>query len=253
MNVKANMKISDILKIKKFFVCGAGTDETLPIGACYHSAEMNGIKPESLDTLYLGSNTTYDKKDISSLDKFAITKFNSEEQILEKILENKIVAICRGRMEMGQRALGNRSIIADPRTRSNVEKINNSIKKRDFWMPFAPIILEEYQDLLIENPKKIDSPFMTIAFETKDGKNKFPAAVHQADGTARAQLLRKEQNPVLWNLIFKFYEKTGIPALLNTSFNLHGEPIVRTIQDAIRVFDKSELEVLWFNEHIIEK
>ena len=84
-------------------------------------------------------------------------------------------------------------------------------------------------------------------------KNKFPAAVHQADGTARAQLLRKEQNPVLWNLIFKFYEKTGIPALLNTSFNLHGEPIVRTIQDAIRVFDKSELEVLWFNEHIIEK
>jgi len=253
MNVKANMKISQIPKIEKFFVCGAGTDETLPIGACYHSAEMNGIKPEPLDTLYLGSNTTYDKKDISSLDKFAITKFNSEEQILEKILENKIVAICRGRMEMGQRALGNRSIIADPRTRSNVEKINNSIKKRDFWMPFAPIILEEYQDLLIENPKKIDSPFMTIAFETKDGKNKFPAAVHQADGTARAQLLKKEQNPVLWNLIFKFYEKTGIPALLNTSFNLHGEPIVRTIQDAIRVFDKSELEVLWFNEHIIEK
>ena len=253
MNVKANMKISQIPKIEKFFVCGAGTDETLPIGACYHSAEMNGIKPEPLDTLYLGSNTTYDKKDISSLDKFAITKFNSEEQILEKILENKIVAICRGRMEMGQRALGNRSIIADPRTRSNVEKINNSIKKRDFWMPFAPIILEEYQDLLIKNPKKIDSPFMTIAFETKDGKNKFPAAVHQADGTARAQLLKKEQNPILWNLIFKFYEKTGIPALLNTSFNLHGEPIVRTIQDALRVFNKSELEVLWFNEHIIYK
>ena len=253
MNVKANMKISDILKIKKFFVCGAGTDETLPIGACYHLAELNGAKPEPLDTLYLGSNATYDEKDVSSLSKYTTTKFNSEEQILEKILENKIVAICRGRMEMGQRALGNRSIIADPRTRSNVEKINNSIKKRDFWMPFAPIILEEYQDLLIENPKKIDSPFMTIAFETKDGKNKFPAAVHQADGTSRAQLLKKEQNPILWNLIFKFYEKTGIPALLNTSFNLHGEPIVRTIQDALRVFDKSELEVLWLDEHIIYK
>jgi len=253
MNVKANMKISQIPKIEKFFICGAGTDETLPIGACYHWAEMNGIKPKPLDTLYLGSNAMYDEKDISSLAQYTVKKFNSEEQILEQILENKIVAVCRGKMEMGQRALGNRSIIADPRMRSNVEKINNSIKKRDFWMPFAPIILEEYQDLLIENPKKIDSPFMTIAFETKDGKNKFPAAVHQADGTARAQLLRKEQNPVLWNLIFKFYEKTGIPALLNTSFNLHGEPIVRTIQDAIRVFDKSELEVLWFNEHIIEK
>ncbi len=253
MNVKANMKISQIPKIEKFFVCGAGTDETLPIGACYHWAEMNGIKPKLLDTLYLGSNAVYDEKDISSLAQYTIKKFNSEEQILEQILENKIVEVCRGRMEMGQRSLGNRSIIADPRTRSNVEKINNSIKKRDFWMPFAPVILEEYQDLLIKNPKKIDSPFMTIAFETKDGKNKFPAAVHQADGTARAQLLKKEQNPILWNLIFKFYEKTGIPALLNTSFNLHGEPIVRTIQDALRVFDKSELEVLWLNEHIIEK
>ena len=253
MNVKANMKISQIPKIEKFFVCGAGTDETLPIGACYHWAEMNGIKPKLLDTLYLGSNAVYDEKDISSLAQYTIKKFNSEEQILEQILENKIVAVCRGRMEMGQRSLGNRSIIADPRIRSNVEKINNSIKKRDFWMPFAPVILEEYQDLLIKNPKKIDSPFMTIAFETKDGKNKFPAAVHQADGTARAQLLKKEQNPILWNLIFKFYEKTGIPALLNTSFNLHGEPIVRTIQDALRVFDKSELEVLWLNEHIIEK
>ena len=253
MNVKANMKISQIPKIEKFFVCGAGTDETLPIGACYHWAEMNGIKPKPLDTLYLGSNAVYDEKDVSSLAQYTIKKFNSEEQILEQILENKIVAICRGKMEMGQRALGNRSIIADPRTRSNVEKINNSIKKRDFWMPFAPVILEEYQDLLIQNPKKIDSPFMTIAFETKDGKNKFPAGVHQADGTARAQLLKKEHNPILWNLIFKFYEKTGIPALLNTSFNLHGEPIVRTIYDALRVFDKSELEVLWLNEHIIEK
>ena len=253
MNVKANMKISQIPKIEKFFVCGAGTDETLPIGACYHWAEMNGIKPKPLDTLYLGSNAVYDEKDISSLAQYTIKKFNSEEQILEQILKNKIVAVCRGRMEMGQRSLGNRSIIADPRTRSNVEKINNSIKKRDFWMPFAPVILEEYQDLLIKNPKKIDSPFMTIAFETKDGKNKFPAAVHQADGTARAQLLKKEHNPILWNLIFKFYEKTGIPALLNTSFNLHGEPIVRTIHDALRVFDKSELEVLWLDEHIIEK
>jgi len=253
MNVKANMKISQIPKIEKFFVCGAGTDETLPIGACYHWAEMNGIKPKPLDTLYLGPNAVYDEKDISSLAQYTVKKFNSEEQILEQILENKIVAVCRGKMEMGQRALGNRSIIADPRTRSNVEKINNSIKKRDFWMPFAPVILEEYQDLLIQNPKKIDSPFMTIAFETKDGKNKFPAGVHQSDGTARAQLLKKEHNPILWNLIFKFYEKTGIPALLNTSFNLHGEPIVRTIHDALRVFDKSELEVLWLDEHIIEK
>jgi len=253
MNVKANLQISKISNIEKFFVCGAGTDETLPIGACYYWAEMNGKTPKSLDSLYLGSKATYHENDILSFSQYDVKKFNSEEQILEKILENKIVATCRGKMEMGQRSLGNRSILADPRINSNVEKINNSIKQRDFWMPFAPIILSEYQDLLIDNPKNLESPFMTIAFETKDGKNKIPAAVHQADGTARAQLLKKEQNPILWNLIFKFYEKTGVPALLNTSFNLHGEPIVRTVEDGLRVFEKSELEILWLDDHIIEK
>ena len=253
MNVKANMKISEISGIDKIFICGAGTDETLPIGACYHYAETHGIKPQKLENLYLGSQPTYDDKEIEGLSQYSITRFTSEEQVLEKILENKIIAVCRGRMEMGQRALGNRSIIADPRSLANVEKINKSIKKRDFWMPFAPVVLSEFQDMLIENPKKIESPFMTIGFNTKDGKSKFPAGVHQSDGTARAQLLKKEENPTLWNLIFKFKEKTGVPALLNTSFNLHGEPIVRTIQDALRVFEKSELEVLWLENHIIEK
>ncbi len=253
MNVKANLEISKITNIENFFICGAGTDETLPIGACYNWAQMNGVNPKPLTSLYLGSDAKYEEKEVLSLSEYTVTKFDSVEQILEKLLEGKIIATCRGNMEMGQRSLGNRSIIADPRISSNVEKINNSIKKRDFWMPFAPIILSEYQDLLIKNPKNLESPFMTIAFETKDGKNKIPAAVHQADGTARAQLLKKEQNPILWNLIFKFYEKTGVPALLNTSFNLHGEPIVRTVNDGLRVFKKSELEVLWLDNHIIEK
>tara|TARA_B110000438_G_scaffold210725_1_gene202749 strand:+ start:2920 stop:4710 length:1791 start_codon:yes stop_codon:yes gene_type:complete len=253
MNVRANLEISKISNIQNFFICGAGTDETLPIGACYNWAQMNGINPKPLTSLYLGGGAEYEEKEILSLSEYNVKKFDSEEQILEKLLEGKIIATCRGNMEMGQRSLGNRSIIADPRINANVEKINNSIKKRDFWMPFAPIILSEYQDLLIKNPKKLQSPFMTIAFETKDGKNKIPAAVHQADGTARAQLLKKEENPVLWNLIFKFYEKTGVPALLNTSFNLHGEPIVRTVNDGLRVFKKSELEILWLDNHIIEK
>ena len=96
-------------------------------------------------------------------------------------------------MEMGQRSLGNRSIVADPRFHDNIGKINRSIKQRDFWMPFAPIILFEYQDIIIKNPKKINSPFMTITYETIKGKEIFPAATHQADGTARAQLLKKDQ------------------------------------------------------------
>tara|TARA_B100001540_G_C15230525_1_gene383702 strand:- start:236 stop:523 length:288 start_codon:yes stop_codon:yes gene_type:complete len=94
---------------------------------------------------------------------------------------------------------------------------------------------------------------MTIAFNTINGRNKIPVGVQQADETARAQLLKKEQNAILWELISKFYEKTGIPALVNTSFNLHGEPIVRNIDDAIRVFKNSDLDILWLEDHIIEK
>jgi len=260
MNVKTNMRIGQIPGIKNFFVCGAGTDETLAMGACYQFGSEQKIKPKNLDSLYLGDEAIYKDESIHKstgnsalFSKYKINDYQNTEQILEKILENKIVATCRGRLEMGQRSLGNRSILADPRDRYNIEKINRMIKSRDFWMPFAPIILEEYQDEIIINPKKFYSPFMTIAFETKEGKKKIPAAVHQYDGTARPQILKKEVNPELWDLIKKFYNKTGIPALLNTSFNLHGEPIVRTIEDAEHVFSNSGLEVLWLDRHIVEK
>ncbi len=253
MNVKANLVISKIPQIKKFFVCGAGTDETLPMGACYHQATLSQISPKPLTDLYLGDNANYTESQLTQIDGIKINSFSSTEQILDHLLDNKIIGVCRGRMEMGQRALGNRSIICDPRSIQNVEKINDSIKNRDFWMPFAPIILDEYQDVLIENPKKLESPHMTIAFETKNGKELIPASVHRSDGTARAQLLKKSVNPELWNLIYSFYEKTGIPAVLNTSLNLHGYPIVRTIDDALHVFQNSKLDLLWLENHMIEK
>ncbi len=253
MNVKANLAISKIPKIEKLFICGTGTDETLPIGACYNFSTMFNISPKPLNDLYLGDEASYTYDDLQQYEKLTISDFSSTDQILEQILENKIIGICRGRMEMGQRALGNRSIIADPRNPFNVDKINTSIKNRDFWMPFTPIILDEFQDILIKNPKKIESPYMTIAFDTINGQEKIPAAVHRSDGTARAQLLKKEINPVLWEIIYKFYQKTGIPALLNTSFNLHGFPIVRTVKDAVDVFNNSKLDTLWLNDHLVTK
>jgi len=253
MNVKTNLVISKIPEIQKFFVCGAGTDETLPLGACYHYAANLGASPKPLNDLYLGDTAKYTSTELPESGGLSVQEFSSVDQILSEILDNKIIGVCRGRMEMGQRALGNRSIIADPRNYYIVEKINTSIKNRDFWMPFAPIILEEFQEVLVKNPKKIQSPFMTIAFDTLDGKEKIPASVHRSDGTARAQLLKKEVNPILWELIYKFYKKTGIPALLNTSLNLHGFPIVRTVNDAIDVFNNSKLDTLWLNEHLISK
>ena len=204
--------------------------------------------------MYLGINADYDFRDLKKFSQYKVTKVNNIKQVLNCLLKHQIIAVCRNRAEMGQRALGNRSILADPRFSSNIQKINNAIKQRDFWMPFAPVILSEYQKKLIKNPKNIESPFMTFAFETTNFAHKnLIAAIHQADKTARAQILKKDHNKDLWNLINLFYKKTGVPGLLNTSFNLHGYPIVNTIFDAKKVFEKSDLSALWLNNHLIEK
>ena len=254
MNVKANYQISKIKKIKKIFVCGSGTDDTLPIGACYDYASKNKKKTIPLKNMYLGINADYKINDLKKFSKYKITKVTNIKQVLNCLIKHQIIAVCRNRAEMGQRALGNRSILADPRFVQNIQKINNAIKQRDFWMPFAPVILNEYQKKLIKNPKNIDSPFMTFAFETTTFAHKnLIAAIHQADKTARAQILSKKHNKDLWKLIYLFYRKTGVPGLLNTSFNLHGYPIVNTIFDAKNVFEKSDLTALWLNNHIIEK
>lgn len=254
MNVKANMEISKISNIKKLFICGSGTDDTLPIGSCYHWAEKNNIKTYPLENMYLGAEADYVEKDLNIFSKYFVKKVKNLDQILNAILKHQIISVCRGRAEMGQRSLGNRSILADPRKVENVFKINKAIKQRDFWMPFAPVILDKYQNLLIKNPKKIKSPYMTVAFETTKYAHKaIPAAIHTADKTARAQILEKKENVDLWNLINLFYKKTKVPALLNTSFNLHGYPIVNTIIDAKKVFENSDLTALWINNHLIEK
>jgi len=254
MNVKANYQISKLKKIKKIYVCGSGTDDTLPIGACYDYASKNNKKTLPLENMYLGTHANYSNKDLKKFSKYKITKVTNMKQVLNCLIKHQIIAVCRNRAEMGQRALGNRSILADPRYGQNIQKINNAIKQRDFWMPFAPVILSEHQKKLIINPKNLESPHMTFAFETTSFAHKnLTAAIHQADKTARAQILKKIHNKDLWELINLFYKKTGVPGLLNTSFNLHGYPIVNTIFDAKKVFEKSDLSALWINNHLIEK
>ena len=254
MNIKANQKISQIPGISKFFVSGGGTDLSLAIGACYLETEMSGSSPEYLSTMYLGPIEEYPNGIIEKLShKYKISKFDNIQKILDRILEGKIVATCLGRAEFGPRALGNRSILADPRKRENIEIINTKIKNRDFWMPFAPIVLSEYQDKIISNTKKIECPHMTIGFDTVNGREKIPAAIHSADSTVRPMILKQDYNPKIWELVNLFYKKTGIPVLLNTSFNLHGEPLVESVTDAFSVFERSDLDVLWLDHHIVEK
>ena len=157
-------------------------------------------------------------------------------------------------MEFGARALGARSILADPRGIDTVKRINYKIKNRDFWMPFAPVVLRERVSDYFLNEKDLNSPFMTIGFETTDlGKRDLKAALHQADETGRPQMIERQNNPMYYDIVKSFEDITGVGALLNTSFNLHGLPIVRTPEDALFVLENSGLDALLLEGTLIRK
>ncbi len=252
MNVKMNKAISEMDCVSSMFVCGSGGDESLSIGGCYYINDRNNMRSKPLNNLYLGYDIGEEMADIafeSFSDKYAITSDVKLSNIAEILRKGEIVAVIRGQAEFGARALGNRSILADPSRRETVIKINEAIKNRDFWMPFALSILEDYQDQYIENPKHIESPFMAISLGTRPEKySKIEAGTHPYDKTVRPQFVSKQDSPAYYALIDEFFKLTGIPAVLNTSFNLHGEPIVNSVSDAIRTFELSGLDHLLIDD-----
>tara|TARA_Y100000589_G_scaffold295070_1_gene301145 strand:- start:18 stop:503 length:486 start_codon:yes stop_codon:yes gene_type:complete len=156
-------------------------------------------------------------------------------------------------MEFGQRALGNRSILGDPRISINKDKINRIIKFRESYRPFAPAILDEFKTEFFDIEKNEMVNFMEkIYLIKKKMRNKIPAVCH-ADNTGRLQTVTKINNYKFYKLIKEFYKITSIPILINTSFNLNGEPIVCTPQDAIRTFNTSGLDLLVIENFIISK
>ena len=162
--------------------------------------------------------------------------------------EGLILARCKGRMEFGQRSLGNRSILADPRNYNNIDKINKKIKIRDFWMPFTPSMIYENCKKILKNPKNIYSPYMTMAFDVNKNYEKYLSAViHPSDKSIRPQMLKRENNEDYYDLIKEYQKITGLPVLLNTSFNLHGDAIVENAIQAINTFKKSDLDILVIN------
>ncbi len=258
MNVKANLLIKDLNEIKFFFVPPSGGDESLSMGACYGYMNLKKNKqPLPLENVYLGfkNNLSIEKNCIKIAKDDGLRIIKYDEKIVSKYLfKNYIISTCYGRAEFGARSLGNRSILANPSEYANIQKINEKIKNRDFWMPFAPVILNEHSNTLIKNSKNIFSPFMTIAFNSKKvGFQKLIAASHPADKTIRPQMLNKETNLKYYNIINEFYKLSGIPSLLNTSFNLHGYPIVNTSLDAYDVFKRTGLDVLVLENFIIVK
>ncbi len=260
MNVKANQKISKIKTLEDIFVFPSCGDESLSLGACWQEYYLKNNKKVEIDNIYLGGefNNIEIEKEIKSYkfnSKVDIQKHkNIELEVAKKLSQNNIVARFSGKMEWGARALGNRSILSNPSLWKNVEKINSMIKMRDFWMPFAPSIISEKKNVYLKNEKKLNSPYMMMAFDTKEiAHDKISAAVHPRDRSARAQIVTKKQNPKYYELIKSFEDITGIPAVLNTSFNLHGFPLVYRPLDALNVFNKSGLKHLAIGNFLISK
>jgi len=256
MNIKMNKVLSELNCVDEIYVCGSGGDESLCIGACYFlNADNENNQP--LSHLYLG----YDIKDDLANDSWKTLcedyeiQYNvSEEQVAALIANGNIIARVHGRSEFGARALGNRSILADPRNIDVIKQINDAIKKRDFWMPFALSVLEEDHEYCVENPKKLKAPFMSIGFQSNGTNyNKFRAGTHPYDQTVRPQFVSKQYSESYHKLISSFKRITGVPALLNTSLNLHGEPIANNLEDVIRTFSNSEISHLYLNDVLIVK
>ncbi|MCX8178883.1 MAG: hypothetical protein N3D75_03590 [Candidatus Aenigmarchaeota archaeon] len=264
MNVKANQRIMELSNLNSLFVVPSCGDESSAIGAAILGyidvCRENGIKPDfaGIKDLYLGPD--FDEDIDNSIKKLSKTKYKIEfydeiEDKVAKIIKNGgIVARCSGRMEFGARALGNRSILANPSDLKMLREINQQIKQRDFWMPFAPVILRERtSDYIIKN-KKVDDEYMILSFDsTKLAQNEISAALHQFDLTCRPQVIDKDWNVSYYKIIKSFEELTGIGALLNTSFNLHGEPIVCTPNDAISTLERSGLKYLVLGNYLISK
>jgi carbamoyltransferase len=268
MNIKAMGKIAELDCVEDLFIGGSSSDESLAIGAGICLAEdienerggrWNSKNVPSLTHLYLGPDTKdQDEMEVveSANDEscYSITKKPSDNMIAQHLADGKVIARCVGRMEFGQRSLGNRSILADPSDLRVKDRINSMIKSRDFWMPFAPIILDRFVDRYLINPKGIHSPHMTIGFNTTQvGFDSMIAACHPADKSARPQILNRDANPRLYSLIESFEQITGRGAILNTSFNFHGYPIVNTPQEAFDVFTRSGLDGLLLNNYLIMK
>jgi len=165
-----------------------------------------------------------------------------------------VVGWVQGRSEFGPRALGNRSIVADPRPAENKDIINSMVKKREAYRPFAPAVLEEYADEFFKLPRPdMSSPFMTFVVQVREEKRELLKATTHVDGTARIQTVSRSTNSSFWKLIDEFRKRTGVPVLLNTSFNNNAEPIVDSVQDAIVCFLTTKLHYLSVGNYLVSK
>jgi carbamoyltransferase len=267
MNVKANQVLLGLKEIETLTITPSCGDESLAIGAAaygymYEGNDIRDLQP--VKNLYLGSE--YSDEEIKrAIDVYSFVSkvktehiqgqgISIESKVARLLADNNVVGRMKHRAEWGARALGNRSILANASSRDNIKLINEMIKGRDFWMPFATSLLYEDQHEYLYNERNFFAPYMSVTFHTKEkAVNEIQAALHPYDLTSRPQMVTKEMNPDYHLLISEFKKLTGSSGILNTSFNLHGEPNVENPYDALRTFDLSGLRYLAIGNYLVSK
>lgn len=252
LNCKMNKRIMEMDCVNEIFIQPVAHDAGTAVGA--GMAENDVAETEDMSTVYWGPefSTTEIKETLSECKLDFREPDHIEKEVAEKLADGELVGWFQGRLEMGPRALGNRSILADPRTVESRDRVNEFVKHREEWRPFAPSMLEEAAYDYLENAEP--SPYMIKTFDVKDEKtDELQAVLHPADDTTRPQTVREEQNPRYYRIIREFGNITGVPVVLNTSFNDHGEPIVTKPQEAIKDFYGMGLDILAIGDVIVEK
>lgn len=260
-NIKVLKAVSELPEVRRVWAGPVSGDGSIGVGAAWlaHRKLAPLLPIEGMKSAYLG--TEHEPRAVREAveqaklrAKYRLIECPRPEQVAEWLEGGLTCARFSGRMEFGQRALGNRSILADPRRPESIDRINQKIKYRDFWMPFTPSMTIGEAERMVHNPKGLYSPYMTMAFDLKpDFRSSIPAATHPGDKTVRPQMLKRDDNPGYYDLMAAFGRRTGLECLLNTSFNLHGEAIVESPADAISTFERSEIDVLLFDEVAIAR
>ncbi|NBD25530.1 carbamoyltransferase family protein [Paenibacillus glycinis] len=254
MNCKLNGEIADLPGVNSVFVQPASSDAGTALGAAMIVSQNNGYDPRfTMTHAYWGPN--YSNNEVLSalqLAKVRYTYIENPSEVAAKLLaQNKILGWFQGASEVGARALGARSILANPSGPEMKSSLNSVVKFREAWRPFAP-------SLIIENAEEVfdsrdETPFMLVARRVlAEKRDVIPSAIH-IDGTARPQTVTREANPRYWELINQFQKITNVPAILNTSFNIKDEPIVSSPLDAIRCFYSTGLDALVIENYLILK
>ena len=230
-------------------------DKLLAVATVAFAAEGEDVALETIAARAgVGIGTLY--RHFPNRDALVVAAYQHEVDALcaaaaELLANGKILGWFQGRMEFGPRALGNRSILADPRDPEMNAKVNNAVKFREWWRPFAPSFKKEAASEYLESAT--DSPFMIVTAQVRPEKRSVIPSVTHVDGSARPQTVEKEINPLYWRLIDEFGKRTGVPVIMNTSFNLRGEAIVHTPTDAIRTFFSSGMDALVIGSFLVEK